>query len=234
MIVLGIETAMPLRTVAVVDEKGVRASRVVEPAAEGGDAIIAALEKVLEEGGVPLSGLDAIGVSVGPGTYTGLRVGVAVAKGLAFATGKPVVPVSTLEALAASAVAEEGTIWALLDARKGEIYGAAFRLTGGRPERLTEDSVGMLEEVLSNRWPGAVCAGPAVALYGDRIRRFMGEGCFLDWRPCAESVGRLAIIQLVEGAAVPDPASLVPRYLRPVDVSPSGAPSPRTPGRGND
>src|SRR5689334_18463142 len=79
-----------------------------------------------------LSDLDLIAVSIGPGSFTGLRIGLSVAKGLALATGLPAVGVPTLEAYANCAGARSGLLCPVLDARKGEVYGAAFQIGKGQ------------------------------------------------------------------------------------------------------
>ncbi|QCE41604.1 tRNA (adenosine(37)-N6)-threonylcarbamoyltransferase complex dimerization subunit type 1 TsaB [Psychroserpens sp. NJDZ02] len=84
------------------------------------------IEEVLNEANITASHLDAIAVSKGPGSYTGLRIGVSAAKGLAYALEKPLISVSTLEALAYQIKAESGVIIPMLDARRLEVYSAIF------------------------------------------------------------------------------------------------------------
>ena len=84
------------------------------------------IDEVLKEGNVKSNDLDAIAVSKGPGSYTGLRIGVSAAKGLCFALDKPLISVATLEALANQAKAKDGVIVSMLDARRMEVYSAIF------------------------------------------------------------------------------------------------------------
>ena len=84
------------------------------------------IDEVLAAGGVALRALDLLAVSIGPGSFTGLRIGLSVAKGLALATGLPVVGVPTLAAYADTAGPRPGLVCPVLDARKGEVYAAAF------------------------------------------------------------------------------------------------------------
>src|ERR1700726_3505134 len=105
--------------------------------AEGGLAhaqqVLGMVEAVLAEAQLSLSMLDGIAASIGPGAFTGVRISVAVAQGLAFGAGLPVVPVSTLEALALQLI-QEGACLALacLDARRGEVYWGCFAAGAGR------------------------------------------------------------------------------------------------------
>src|SRR5262245_52075822 len=89
------------------------------------------IDAALAAAGVGLRQLDLLAVSIGPGSFTGLRIGLSVAKGLALATGLPVVGVPTLEAYALHVGPRPGLICPVLDARKGEVYGAVFRWQGG-------------------------------------------------------------------------------------------------------
>lgn len=84
------------------------------------------IDEVLIEAKIPLSNLDAISISKGPGSYTGLRIGVSAAKGLCFAIDKPLISVATLEALAHQIKIDEGVIVSMLDARRMEVYSAVF------------------------------------------------------------------------------------------------------------
>jgi tRNA threonylcarbamoyladenosine biosynthesis protein TsaB len=84
------------------------------------------IDEILIEAKIPLSDLDAIAVSKGPGSYTGLRIGVSAAKGLCFAIDKPLISVATLEALAHQIKIEKGVIVSMLDARRMEVYSAVF------------------------------------------------------------------------------------------------------------
>lgn len=84
------------------------------------------VEEVVKESGESLSNIDAIAVSQGPGSYTGLRIGVSAAKGLCYALGKPLIALETLEVLARQAKADKGLIVPMLDARRMEVYSAVF------------------------------------------------------------------------------------------------------------
>ncbi|MBJ6369335.1 tRNA (adenosine(37)-N6)-threonylcarbamoyltransferase complex dimerization subunit type 1 TsaB [Snuella sedimenti] len=84
------------------------------------------IDTVLKEAEVPLTAIEAVAISKGPGSYTGLRIGVSAAKGLCFALGKPLISIATLEALAHQVKCDEGVIVPMLDARRMEVYSAVF------------------------------------------------------------------------------------------------------------
>jgi len=137
--ILALETATRSGSVALVDGE-----RVVErPLELRGSGAVAGLERLLEETGVRPSEVGAVAVSVGPGSFTGVRIGVAAAQGFCVGTGAGAVPVGTLDGLAWSALGTEwgvpGTrLLASVDARRGEVYAALFRVAvgGASPERL--------------------------------------------------------------------------------------------------
>lgn len=104
-------------------------------------------EDMLKNAELKLSDVDLIAVAHGPGSFTGIRIGVSMVKGLAWAAEKPCVGVSTLEALAWHGVATGGYVCPVMDARRNQVYNAIFRIENGRPVRLTEDRPIALEEL---------------------------------------------------------------------------------------
>ena len=103
------------------------------------ETLLPLCDAALKAAGLTLEDVDVLAAAAGPGSFTGLRIGLATLKGLAFAADKPCVCVSTLEALALSSGAE-GVVATALDARRGEVYCAAFCVRGGEAERLLPDA----------------------------------------------------------------------------------------------
>ena len=132
MIVAGIDTATPATVTGVLLPDGtvVEARDEPEAGSRGAHAsrLLTLLERALQEGGVAWEDVDRLAVGVGPGGFTGLRIGIATARALAQARGLPLVPVSSLATLAAGA--GEGPTAAVIDARRGEVFAAAW--SGGR------------------------------------------------------------------------------------------------------
>jgi len=104
-------------------------------------------EDMLKNAELKLSDVDLIAVAHGPGSFTGIRIGVSMVKGLAWAAEKPCVGVSTLEALAWHGVASGGYVCPVMDARRSQVYNAIFRIEDGRPVRITEDRPIALSEL---------------------------------------------------------------------------------------
>jgi tRNA threonylcarbamoyladenosine biosynthesis protein TsaB len=199
------------------------------PAAE---TLISAIDAVLARAGIAPRALDAVAVSIGPGSFTGLRVGLSTAKGLAFGRPCPLVPVSTLEALALAAGVGDDPVVAMLDARRGEVYAAAWAVSRDGPQALLAEGVYGAEQ-LARRLPSACrLVGDGAAVVGAELRARLGDGVRLapEVRPLARCVGALGIRALAAGGGA-DAAGLVPRYLRraQAEVRRAGAPRERRP-----
>lgn len=110
-------------------------------------------EALLENCCLTLSDVDLIAAANGPGSFTGLRIGLAAAKGLAWPQEKPCLGVSTLEAMAWNLCGMEGVVCCAMDARRKQVYTASFRMTEQGPQRLTEDRAISLEELFSETDP---------------------------------------------------------------------------------
>lgn len=212
-----------------------------------GVELLSLLDECLAEAGIRLEEVEAVAVTLGPGSFTGLRVALATAKGLALAGEIPLVAVSTLEALAENVVerlrsggwpsgplrapavpgagepAETSLLWPCLDARKGEVYAAAFAVEG-RPgafpatRRLSPDEA-LAPGVLARRLGGgAVLAGDGAARYAEILAAEApaGSSTLLPWPlfgPGGGMVARLGALRLARGER-DDLVSLVPRYAR--------------------
>lgn len=168
-----------------------------------------ARDAVAEAGG--FAAIDRIGVTVGPGSFTGLRVGLAFAQGLGAALGRPVVGVSTLDALAASVDdASSGDIAALIDARRGQVYARFWRdgVADGPPEPLSLEQAA--DRIAALR-AGAVLCGSGAALFADSAP---GAVILHLAGPSPDALARLA--------AALDPANAPPSplYLRAPDATP--------------
>jgi tRNA threonylcarbamoyladenosine biosynthesis protein TsaB len=187
--------------------------RYEEPSGGQADRLLALIDAVLAEAGLGLASLDAIAAGIGPGAFTGVRIGISVAQGLAFGAGLPVVPVSTLDALAWPGIAS-GPVLACLDARMAEVYWACFRADPARGLAAIEPArVGPVESMRVP--PGIAARGvgrgfaahlglAAAAAVTTRIARAL---------PHARSIAEHGAIRLAAGEAV-DPAALAPLYLR--------------------
>lgn len=240
MKVLGIDTSTVLLSAAVLDDgrlvaertrkllqvKGRRSGR-----SDHAEAIIPLIEDVLSHVMVDVSGLSVLGVAVGPGSFTGLRIGISTAKGLAYGLDTPVVGIQTLEASAFRVPAGDGETFVcpLMDARKGEVYGALYRRTATTFKCLIEDSVAAPETFV--RRVDAMATGPCIFVgtganaYAELIARCAGDRALVtdgtEFPTTASAVARIAEERF---RASPDKTatSLTPHYIRPPDAVAGG------------
>jgi len=215
---LAVDTTSPRGSLVVAGEEGILAEARVVTEAGHSRWLLPAVAAVLEGLGVPASALDAFAVTTGPGSFTGLRVGLGSVQGLALASGRPCVGLSTLDVLALSAAGSAGTIVALVDAFRGEVYSGVYDGTG---EPRGEPGVGPLAAVLEGLPPGTAFVGDPAGASRDAVRAVVPDAVFPETpRFLAETLARAALRRVGEGAAIP-PSELRPVYLRAADVRPS-------------
>lgn len=210
MKLLAIDTSSRACSAAVMDDgallgesylaNGLTHSRTLSPLV---DSLLTRLELSAED-------FDLFAVSNGPGSFTGLRIGLSMVKGMAFAVNKPCVGVSTLLSLAYNLFPFKGEVCAVLDARASQVYAARFLLDGEKVTRLTEDAALTLEELSSTLSPGTILVGDGAKLvynaFSDRELIVAPPDRLLQR---ASSVARAALLR------EPIPAwELAPCYLR--------------------
>lgn len=180
----------------------------------GSERLLPWAGELLAEAGMTLKQLDGIAFGAGPGGFTGLRLACGVAQGLAFGLDCPVVPVSTLAALALGA--GDGKQLACLDARMNEVYVAAYIVAGETVETIQEAKVGAGETVALPEGDGWHGVGDGFAAWGEVLRRRLGQRLVGDAAhayPMATAVARLAAPVLARGAGV-TAGLAVPFYVR--------------------
>jgi len=172
MMVLGIETATAVCAVALVDDDVVLAERRYEIPQAHSEKLMECVDDCLKSAGLALSSIDGLAISIGPGSFTGLRIGLSVAKGLAFAADKPLVGVPTLEALALQSVRKgvaepDDVIVPMIDARRDEVYTAIFRRHEQNVEQLLPSQAVRCVEAMS-----ILSGHRRILLVGDGANKF--------------------------------------------------------------
>ena len=174
-------------------------------------------QTALERCGLTPRDLDAVAVSRGPGSFTGVRIGVSAAKGLCWGAEKPAIGVSTLEAMAWNAVdaKAEGIVCCAMDARRSQVYNALFRIRDGRPVRLTEDrAIGLdalADELSSAEKPIFVLGDGATLCYNYLLERSVPATLAPEELRLQNAWG---VCRAAEGKPPASAAELLPRYLR--------------------
>jgi tRNA threonylcarbamoyladenosine biosynthesis protein TsaB len=228
MRVLGIETATSVCGAAVWENGSLAALEEVDAMRVHAERLLPLIDAALRTAGRTPASLDAIAVSIGPGSFTGLRIGLSVAKGLVLATGVSLVAVPTLEALASRssrARRADGLVLAVLDARRDEVYCQLFEASGGSVTPVWEPrdlAVDRLVEELGDR---------RVLITGDGRSKLMARAAGAAVRleeadagsaSCsAADVARLGEALAVAGVTE-DPALLEPRYIKEFFLNSAG------------
>jgi tRNA threonylcarbamoyladenosine biosynthesis protein TsaB len=221
--VLGFDTATAATAVCVLRADGQAfehappPARLLEPPAHARE-LMPAVHDVLAAAGLGFEDLDAVAVGVGPGTFTGLRIGIATAHGIAHGRGLALHPVGSLDALAAGI--ESGTALALIDARRGEVFGAVHE-DGDAQARPFVTSP---DDAASRAPRGTLAAGDGSIRFRETLEAAGIRVAPADSR--MHVVRGLHICKLAARVAPAPPESVVPCYLRPPDAkpaSPSGA-----------
>ncbi len=215
-LILAIESSTRVARAAVLRGAALLAEFAAEPTGSQSEQLLPAVDRALREAGVRVAALDAFAVSIGPGSFTGLRVGIATARGLAFGSGRPVAAVSTLAALA-SGVPSAGAVASLLDARRGELYAAVFETGPEGPVAIVPEGVYTPEDFAARLPTRCTLAGEGVALFSGAAGARLGPGVRIAAHgppgPRAVDVGRLGARILARGEGI-EASRLVPRYLR--------------------
>lgn len=147
MLVLGIETSTPQASVAIGSEQGIVASALVSRGASYNEFLQPAIRFCLDQAGVDFRNIGGVAVSLGPGLYTGMRVGVATAKALAQALAVPIVGMASLDLLAYAVRYSPKVMCTCLDAKRGEVFYAFYRSSPGGIQRMTDYRIGKPQHV---------------------------------------------------------------------------------------
>lgn len=228
MRILAFDTATSACTVAVADGENLLAELTLQVPRAHSTRLMPLIAQAIEESGLAKAELDGIAVGVGPGSFTGLRIGLATAKGLAYALGKPVVGVSTLRAIAYGTGAQAGLVLPMLDAKRGEVFAALYAVGDRNPETWVElmppthlhvdrlaEELAAVRANLGHTWQFVTVAGDVAEQYAERLG--VGEAVRVasagGRMPRAWAVAAVGQAQLATGQGR-DPDLLAPVYLR--------------------
>jgi tRNA threonylcarbamoyladenosine biosynthesis protein TsaB len=222
MKLLALDTALDALAVALLTREGERIDVVASSESIGrghAERLMGAIEALLDRAGVTPAEIDAFAATIGPGSFTGIRIGVAVARGFALAAHKPAVGVPTLEALAAEgrALRPGRAVFAVLDARKDEVYAQGFTADGAALGRAEVIAPARVAERACGR--DAVLLGTGAALVAAHAPAL--ETLASPTIPGIETVARLALARLDACGGVCEKPS--PLYVRPADAKPQDA-----------
>lgn len=216
MKILTIDTSTNVFSIALFEDSTLLASSFEKAGTAASAKIPLYMESLLREAGVDIGSIDAFAVTVGPGAFTGLRVGIALVKGLALATGRPVIPLSSLELLAMNAAGSDLPVCAMFDARKGEVYAAIYDFRSGMKQLRPESAIAP-EKLLDELEGPLLFIGDGALRYRGMIIEKLGNlahfaGGDLD-TPKASAAITLAQTAYLSEMTI-SPFDLQPRYHR--------------------
>jgi len=207
--------------VAVVENHSILAEQIVVTRQTHAKHLMAMVQATLHSADVNFADLEGFAVSRGPGSFTGLRIGISTVKGLATASGKPVIGVSTLDALAMQSANASYLICSLLDARRGEVYCCRYRYSKGVLKKEMSEQLLTPERLVQEINEVCVFIGNGSVVYRDTLVNKLGELALFE--PAAHhtirasTVAGIAIERLLSGDT-DDAAAFVPVYIRKSDA----------------
>lgn len=221
-LILAIDNATMYGNVALTSPLGLLAEHTLLSRLTHSKRLLNSLENILQESDLDWHQLDALAVCLGPGSFTGLRIGLATVKGIAMATGLPLIGVSSLDGLAHQLPFARHQICTVLDARKHEIYAAFYESNHqGEVARTSDYLVMPPEELAAGIQRPTIFVGDGIEVHGELLRHCLGDlALFAPAHiilPRAATIGKLAL-DLYQHKSFLDPAAAAPLYIRASDA----------------
>ncbi len=216
MKILGIDTSARSLGVAIAENGNILITCEKNFGLRHSQDLIPTIKDLLKKLSLEIKDIDGIAVSLGPGSFTGLRVGVTAAKALAIASGKPVIGIPTLDVIAHNAYYYPGTICPIVDARKKLLYAALYKNKNGSLKKLSQYLLISPDALVKKIKEKTLFIGDGITAYGRAIEKAVGRKAEFApprfWLPKAENVALLGWEKLKKGKK-DDPLKLVPLYL---------------------
>jgi len=222
MRILGIDTSTSCGAIGLIDDERVVSEYLLDIPVTHSERLPGAIELVLRDARCAIEDLDGWAISLGPGSFTGLRIGVSTVKGLAFATQRPVAGISTLDVLASQISPTPFLICPILDARKGEVYTAFYRYDERIVLRRLSDYQAVTPEDLTKKVEEkTIFIGDGVKTYGDFLRDSLPSLAVFPPAslnlPHGSVVAKLGL-ELLRKGEVLDLSAFTPIYVRPSEA----------------
>ncbi len=229
MIVLGIDTSTNYGSIAITNKDNLLSESSIPSRDSYSKSLIGAVDELLERCKIEIGDIDGYAVSIGPGSFTGLRIGLSTCKGFHIATGRPVIPVDTLDAMAENIISDseffdselrtqnsELLLCPIIDAKKEEVYTAFYKYKYGKIEKMTEERAVAPERHCREIDKPTIFFGDGLRTYGGFIKdRLKGLAFFYDdmSKTIASSVAFIGAKKLERGD-IENSDSLKPKYIR--------------------
>lgn len=219
MKVLAIDTSTVMASCALLDEENLLGEFSLNQNMGHSENLVPMVKTLLDNLNLKVSDIDLYGVALGPGSFTGLRIGIATVKAFAHVYNKPIVGVSTLEGLAFN-VRASGVIVPIIDARKNRVYTGIYKWEDGYLNNVEEPTVMEIDELLEHlkeNYNNIIVNGNGIYIHREKIKDKLGDRVefapFIQNTCRAASIGELALLKREEGK-LESYFSLVPEYIR--------------------
>jgi tRNA threonylcarbamoyladenosine biosynthesis protein TsaB len=223
--ILALDTSTSLASVAITTDTAIIAESVFTCDRSLSARLVPEIDRLLDLAGLPITDIDLFAASIGPGSFTGVRCGVATIQGLALATAKPCAGFSSLAMLAMNFSMNPFTVCTMLDARKNEVYAGLFDCSTALPTSVTPDCVMPVEQFLGQIQSATdspiIFAGEGVRRYQDTICTIMGERARFAspvLNAGRSSHGAMLALNVFQRGKTLLPSQLLPTYIRPSEA----------------
>lgn len=221
MKVLALETATKAGSIAIADEEAFIGEVKLDVSKAHAERVMDYIVWLLKSSNISINEIDAFAVSIGPGSFTGLRIGLSTIKGLAFSKKRPIVPVSTLDAMARRLPFSAYDICPMLDARKDEVYTALYKWENNACVKTMPETAVEPGEFLQTLKGPTIFMGDGAIKYKNLIAEILKADALFPpsslMSPSASSVAEIALEKLRDGIEA-DPVSLTPFYIRKAEA----------------
>ena len=230
MIVFGIDTSTNQGSVAIAEDGKLLSESFLPLNSSYSKTLINSLDDLLKKCKIGINDIDGFAVSIGPGSFTGLRIGLSTCKGFNLATGKPIVPVGTLDAITESFFPDSGVFQSsifniqspillcpILDAKKGEVYASLYKYENGVIKKVEDDMAISPEKLCQKFNEPVIFFGEGIKQYGDFIKnKLNGFAYFYNNMPKNSVAASIALLggKKLERGDIEDSTLLKPRYIR--------------------
>jgi len=213
MAILGIDSSDEFLAVGLADENGIMISRSSAAEKQNKNMLHRFIDDILKDGAIDFARLAGVAVALGPGSFTGLRIGLAVAKGICWSLKLPLAGVSSLEAIAACVDPPLEKIMPVKDAKRQEFYYAAFERKNGEWQRMIPDSVGSADELIDLADKGYHPLGPGVDALKHRHPDLPGDVDDFDRQKLGGVIAVMGLDMIKSGRTL-NLADVAPNYVR--------------------
>lgn len=217
MKLLAIETSTMVGGVAILNDDILVAESRINVKAAHSERIVSEIDHVLAQSGLKVDDINVFAISIGPGSFTGLRVGLSTVKGLVYAMGKKLVSIPSLEAFAWNIPFSRYLICPLLDARKKEVYAGIFKWTGNGFMRIMDEQPIKIDNLMSGLNETTIFLGEGAIIYKENIKKRLGSmAIFAQPQKMVPSPSNVAYLGMMKAKSgeFEDLIKLVPMYLR--------------------